>query len=125
MINKEKLRIISKTLRVNQWIKNLVIFTAIIFSGKLFELNLLLFSLYAFLNFCILSSTSYILNDIIDYQYDRRHPIKKNRPLASGKITIAQATFFVFILTLVSLILALFISIQFFFLALVFILVHF
>ncbi len=125
MINKEKLRIMAKTLRVNQWIKNLVVLTAIIFSGKLFEINVLLASLYAFFNFCLLSSTSYVLNDIIDYQYDRKHPVKKNRPLASGKITIAQATFFVFILTLLSLIIALFLSVQFFFLALVFILLHF
>ncbi len=125
MAYKDKLQIISKSLRVNQWIKNLVVLTAIVFSGKLFDINLLAMSLYAFLNFCILSSTSYILNDIIDYQYDIKHPVKKNRPLASGKITIAQATFFVFILTLVSLIFALFLSVQFFFLALVFILIHF
>ena len=125
MIHKENLRTIAKTLRVNQWIKNLVVMTAIVFSGKMFELPLLLTSLYAFFNFCILSSTSYVLNDIIDYQYDRKHPVKKNRPLASGKITIAQATFFVFILTLISLIMALNLSIQFFFLSLIFILIHF
>ena len=124
-MNREKLRHIAKTVRMNQWIKNLVIFTAIIFSGKLFEWNLVVSSFYAFLVFCLLSSTSYILNDIIDYPYDRKHPVKKNRPIASGKITRAEATFMVFILTLASLIISLFFSISFFLLAFIFILLHF
>jgi 4-hydroxybenzoate polyprenyltransferase len=114
-----------RALRVNQWIKNLVIFTAIIFSGKLFDLTLLTRVTYAFFLFCLLSSTSYVLNDIIDYPYDKKHPIKKLRPIASGKITMPEATFIVFILTLVSLIASLFFSLPFFFLSLVFILLHF
>ena len=112
-------------LRINQWIKNLVIFTAIIFSGKLFDLTLLTRVTYAFFLFCLLSSTSYVLNDIIDYPYDKKHPIKKLRSIASGKITMPEATFIVFILTLVSLIASLFFSLPFFFLSLVFILLHF
>jgi len=114
-----------RALRINQWIKNLVIFTAIIFSGKLFDLTLLTRVTYAFFLFCLLSSTSYVLNDIIDYPYDKKHPIKKLRPIASGKITMPEATFTVFILTLVSLIASLFFSLPFFFLSLVFILLHF
>jgi hypothetical protein len=73
----------------------------------------------------LLSSTSYVLNDIIDYQYDRKHPIKKFRPVASGEISIPQATFIVFVLCLLSLIISLFFPLAFFFLALVFILLHF
>lgn len=114
-----------KALRVNQWMKNFIVFTAIIFSGKLFELNLFLQALVAFFIFCLLSSTSYLLNDIIDYPYDVKHPIKKNRPIASGKIGIQHATFLVFILTIVSLLVSLFVSLPFFFLALLFILLHF
>lgn len=125
MKQKEALSVASQVLRVNQWIKNLVVFTAIIFSGNLFRWDYLSISIYAFFNFCLLSSASYILNDIIDYKYDRIHPIKKNRPLASGKITVAQATFFVFVLTLLSLLLALWVSVGFFLLALGFILLHF
>lgn len=125
MITKESLYLTARVLRVNQWIKNLVVLTAILFSGNLFQWNYLSVSLYAFINFCLLSSASYILNDIIDYKYDKNHPVKKNRPLAAGKITVAQATFFVFILTLVSLLIALGISIQFFLLALGFIILHF
>lgn len=124
-MKKEKIFILLRALRVNQWIKNLVIFTAIIFSGKLFDGNLLSKSLFAFFIFCLLSSTSYVLNDIIDYPYDKKHPLKKFRPIASGQINIQEATFIVFILTMVSLIISLFFSIPFFFLSLIFILLHF
>jgi len=114
-----------RALRVNQWLKNLVVFTAIIFSGKLFDWPVFLNTVYAFLIFCLLSSTSYVLNDIIDYPYDRKHAMKKNRPIASGEVSLQEATFIVFILTLVSLIVALFFSLPFFFLSLTFILLHF
>src|SRR3990172_1735992 len=124
-MNKERLIILLRTLRVNQWIKNLVVFTAIIFSGTLFVPEAFFRSLYAFFILCLLSSTSYVLNDVIDYPYDKKHPFKKFRPIASGKVTIPEATFIVFILTLVSLIAALFFSLSFFFLSLVFILLHF
>src|SRR3990167_9722751 len=116
-MKKERIIILLRTLRVNQWIKNLVVYTAIIFSGTLFIQDALLKSTYAFFVLCLLSSTSYVLNDIIDYPYDRKHPIKKHRPIASGKISIQEATFTVFVLTLISLIIALFFSIKFFFLA--------
>lgn len=82
-------------------------------------------TLLGFAIFCLLSSTSYILNDIIDYPYDRRHPFKKFRPIASGLLTIPDATFIVFILSLVSLIIALAFSISFFIIASVFLLLHF
>ncbi|MGB9883097.1 MAG: UbiA prenyltransferase family protein [Microgenomates group bacterium] len=117
--------ILLKALRVSQWIKNLVIFTAIIFTGQLFNQALFYKTFEAFFIFCLLSSTSYVLNDIIDYPYDKKHKIKRYRPIASGEISLPQATFIVFTLTLVSLILSLFISIQFFFLSLIFLLLHF
>lgn len=75
--------------------------------------------------FCILSSTSYILNDIIDFPLDRKHPAKKKRPIASGELSIPDATFAVFILSITSLVLALFVSIPFFVVAFVFLLLHF
>jgi decaprenyl-phosphate phosphoribosyltransferase len=120
-----KILVLLRALRVNQWIKNFVIFIAIVFSGKLFEVDLLLRSFYAFFVFCLLSSTSYLLNDIVDYPYDRKHPIKKNRPIAAGTITIPEASFLIFVLALVSLIIALLFSPQLFFLSLIFLLLHF
>lgn len=122
---KNKFFIYLKALRVSQWIKNLVVFTAIIFSGKLFDVDLLLQAFYAFLIFCLLSSTSYVLNDIIDYPYDKKHRIKRFRPIAAGLISLPEATFIVFVFTILALILALFFSIQFFALSLIFILLHF
>ncbi len=116
--------LIIKTLRVNQWIKNLVIFIAIIFSGQLFNLNLFLQSFFGFVILCLLSSASYLFNDIVDYNYDRKHPFKKYRPIASGRVTLPQASFFSFLLMLISLIMSLFLSIKFFILCLFFIIIH-
>ncbi len=114
-----------RQLRVNQWIKNLVVFTAILFSGELFNPHPLLRTLEAFGILCLLSSTSYVLNDIVDYPFDKKHPVKKFRPIASGRVSIQQATFLVFLLTIISLLWALLFSWQFLILALVFLLIHF
>ncbi|MFW5704150.1 MAG: UbiA prenyltransferase family protein [Patescibacteria group bacterium] len=114
-----------RALRVNQWIKNLIVFTAILFSGNLLVPDLFLNSLFAFVIFCLLSSTSYLLNDIIDYKYDKKHPIKRNRPIAAGKISLPQATFLVFVLTVVSLLISILFSISLFVIAFIFILLHF
>lgn len=120
-----KLSIYLKLLRINQWIKNIIIFTAIVFAGKLFDNYLFLRSLIAFFIFCLLSSTSYVLNDIVDYQYDKRHPQKKYRPIAAGIISLPQATFIVFVFTLISLIFSIFFSISLFLLSFLFLLLHF
>lgn len=114
-----------KALRVNQWIKNFVIFTSVIFAGELFNLFFLLKTTVAFLIFCVLSSASYLLNDIIDYNYDKKHPIKKYRPIAAGQISIPQATFLIFLLSLFGLVSSVFFSIMFFLIALIFLLLHF
>lgn len=121
----KKLKVIFKAARPNQWIKNLIIFTTIIFSGKLFELDLFLKTTIGFFIFCLLSSVSYILNDIIDYPFDKKHPFKKFRPVASGHLNIPNATFIVFILSLASLVISLIFSVSFFIIALIFLLLHF
>ena len=121
----EKLPYILISARPNQWVKNLIVYTSLLFSGELFNVPLLIQATIGFALFCVLSSTSYILNDIIDYPYDTKHPAKKKRPVASGKLSIPDATFIVFIMSLASLILALFFSIPFFLIALVFLLLHF
>lgn len=121
----KKALIYSRALRVNQWMKNLVVFTAILFTGQLFDLQLFLSAFFAFIVYCFLSSTSYVLNDIIDYQFDKKHPVKKKRPIAAGLISIPEATFLVFMLSFISLIISLFFSIPFFLLSLTFLLLHF
>jgi 4-hydroxybenzoate polyprenyltransferase len=62
------------TMRPKQWIKNLFIFTALVFAEKLFELQLLARTIIAFALFCIISSCVYLVNDLADMEKDRRHP---------------------------------------------------
>ncbi len=119
-----KLILYSKSLRVNQWLKNFVVFTSIVFSGQLFNPTVLIASVAAFFIFCLLSSTSYVFNDIVDYQSDRKHPVKRFRPIASGKISIQEATFVAFILAVASLVFSLMFSVQFFLLAVLFAALH-
>ncbi len=111
---------LARIVRLNQWTKNLVVFVAIIFSGKLFDAELFLRALFAFGIFCLLSSTSYIINDIIDAPADRRHPVKKNRPIASGAIAAYQATLISILLGGSALLLAVVFDLPFFLLAVAF-----
>lgn len=77
-------------LRPKQWTKNLVVFAAPLFGFSL-EMQSLLGCLLAFALFCCASSGFYLLNDIADVESDRRHPIKCQRPIAAGKVSIPVA----------------------------------
>ncbi len=111
---------LARIIRLNQWTKNLVVFVAIIFSGKLFDTELFARSLFAFAIFCLLSSTSYIINDIVDAPADRRHPVKKHRPIASGAIAGYQATLLAILLGGTALTLAVVFDLRFFLLVVTF-----
>ena len=76
-----------RLLRVEQWYKNSVIFIALLFSGNLFSGRLVLLALVAFVSLSFVSSANYIINDLKDISKDRKHPLKKQRPLASNKIS--------------------------------------
>lgn len=80
-----------KSARPRQWLKNFAVFTTILFTGQLFNGDLLWRSLQAFIVFCLLSSSNYILNDILDAPKDKKHPFKRFRPVAAGIITKPQA----------------------------------
>lgn len=90
-------------MRPKQWYKNIVIFVALLFSHNLFNKTALLDSLYAFIIFCVLSGSVYIINDLIDRKKDSLHPIKKNRPIASGKLKYSHAMIFVIFFLSISL----------------------
>jgi 4-hydroxybenzoate polyprenyltransferase len=79
-------RAVVSSLRPHQWTKNLVVFAALAFSKHLFELGPLARTTFAFALFCGLSGAVYLLNDLADLERDRRHPIKRLRPLASGAL---------------------------------------
>ena len=82
-----------KTVRPRQWVKNFALFAALIFSGLLFQEGAFYRVFQAFLVFTILSSVTYILNDLVDVEVDRKHPYKRSRPIASGELPIPVAIF--------------------------------
>lgn len=73
------------------WIKNLAIFAPLIFTGTLFTKGYFEKAFLAFIAFCFATSATYVFNDILDREKDKLHPIKKNRPIASGKINVSVA----------------------------------
>lgn len=83
-------RNVLKTIRVWQWVKNLVVFTMPIGLGTL-DLSILFKVLISFFGISLISSANYVVNDIIDIDIDKSHPIKQNRPIANGSITLKSA----------------------------------
>ena len=79
------------SLRPEQWTKNLIVFAGLIFGLGLFDRRAVLRSLLAFAVFCVLSGVVYVVNDIMDREADRRHPLKARRPIASGALSPALA----------------------------------
>lgn len=116
---------IIKSARPRQWLKNVSLFTCLIFSGWLFIPEKFWTTVWATLIFSLTSSAVYIFNDIIDAPTDRLHPLKKNRPIASGVLPLPVALFTGLTLLIVSLSLAVKISFFFFFLNLLYIILHF
>ena len=84
---------IFKSIRPRQTLKNLSLLAPLVFSGNLFVSEKFLLSIYALFIFCVLTSSCYLINDIIDLPRDRLHPIKKRRPIASGKLPLPIALF--------------------------------
>jgi len=90
-------------MRINNWIKNLIIFSSIFFAGEISNILLLRDSLITFISFSFITSSVYILNDFMDREQDRAHSSKKNRPLAAGKISVAHASVTAAVLVVVGL----------------------
>ena len=101
---------IIKALRPSHWVKNLSLFAALLFSQNLFEPVLFNRVVWAFIAFCLAASATYVFNDILDVKRDRLHPIKKDRPLASGKLSVPFAIVMVVILTITALVVARYLS---------------
>jgi 4-hydroxybenzoate polyprenyltransferase len=107
------LQALLKTMRLRQWTKNIFVFAALVFDGKLFHLPDFLRTLAGFGLFCLISSAVYIFNDLLDVEADRRHPVKKNRPIASGRLPVTAAITAGSILSLLSIVLGFLLAWQF------------
>lgn len=113
-----------RAMRPIHWTKNLALFAAIFFSGGIINENLVSQVFGAFVAFSIATSATYIFNDIFDAKFDRLHPFKKFRPIASGKLPVPLALFFAAFLSLFSIYVASFYNPLFFFSVIVYLILQ-
>jgi 4-hydroxybenzoate polyprenyltransferase len=97
------LRALLKAMRPRQWSKNVFIFAGIFFDGRILDPQRLIKSVAAFAIFCLISSAVYLVNDLADINKDRQHPVKCNRPLASGELKPLVAQLAALLIALVAL----------------------
>jgi len=92
-----------RLMRPRQWTKNLLLFAALVFANELFDAESVVLACLGFAAFCLASSSTYIVNDLLDVERDRRHPVKRNRPIAAGDVTSGKAVALACVLTAASL----------------------
>ena len=107
--------------RPTQWLKNGILLAPLVFAGVMTETDRVLTALVATGLFCLLSSAIYVFNDLIDCEKDRQHPIKKSRPIASGKVSKPVAATMMILLIVLGLVLAWPINREFFFVSIAFV----
>lgn len=108
------MRPLLKTMRPRQWIKNLMVYAALVFDGTLENLGPRLLNVtLAFILLCLMSSSVYLMNDLADIESDRQHPTKRKRPLASGQLSPLTARIAMLVLSLGSLAAGFWLSIPF------------
>lgn len=86
-----KLKAIFKVIRCRQWIKNTFVLLPIFFGGSLLDTNDIIAGIITFFAFCFAASSIYCLNDLVDVEADRKHPVKCHRPIASGEVSKTEA----------------------------------
>lgn len=92
-----------QTIRPHQWVKNVFVLAPVVFAKEVFAPTILLSAASAFLVFCLLAGAVYTMNDILDRDADRAHPLKRSRPIASGRVPLGWAYALAATLILVSL----------------------
>ena len=85
------LRAAIKTGRPTEWIKNILVFAGLLFSGEFTNLHAILEATLTFVAFCLISSAGYFVNDLVDVELDRKHPKKRFRPLPAGELSETAA----------------------------------
>ncbi len=88
-----------RLMRPRQWSKNLLVFAALVFADRLLSMDSVQLALMGFASFCLASSSTYIVNDLLDVERDRLHPTKRLRPIASGEVTTSTAIAMTVVLT--------------------------
>jgi 4-hydroxybenzoate polyprenyltransferase len=92
-----------RTIRPHQWMKNLFVLAPVVFAKNLTHPSIILSAVGAFGVFCLLAGAVYTLNDIVDAPADRVHPVKRHRPIASGRVPIGVAKAMTVVLVVVAL----------------------
>lgn len=92
-----------RTIRPHQWVKNVFVLAPVVFAKSIFDRDLLLHSAAAFLIFCLLAGAVYTINDLADVEQDRLHPVKRFRPIASGRVSERASRIFAGLLVTISL----------------------
>lgn len=113
-----------KAMRPRQWTKNVFLLAALVFDRQLFQLDALVNTIQAFIIFCLLSSSVYLFNDVMDIEADKNHPVKRNRPIASGKLPLGVAIIASAVLFLVSIFWSYFLSTGFLVIAAIYIVLN-
>jgi 4-hydroxybenzoate polyprenyltransferase len=85
------LKNVLRTMRPKQWPKNAFLFAALVFDRQLLSTVPLLRTIAGFILLCLASGLVYTINDLVDIPYDRQHPVKRNRPIASGMLPVGSA----------------------------------
>ena len=99
-----------KTMRPKQWVKNIIVFAALVFDAKLLTWYYAWRATAGFVLFILISGVVYIINDLVDIEKDRQHPKKRTRPLASGQLSPRLAISVIFGMTVIALVAALWLS---------------
>ena len=107
------LKALLEAMRPKQWAKNMFLFAGLIFGEKLFHPSLLVRNVLAFVLFCLISSSVYLINDLTDIEKDRQHPTKRLRPLPSGRLQPRVAAIAAGLFPLISIPLAFLLDLQF------------
>lgn len=98
--------LVLREMRVHQWTKNLLVYSALLFGGQIFNYKKFWQVFCIFVSFCLVSSGIYFLNDIFDIENDKADPIKHNRPIASGELSVSKGLFCSSLLTIIGIVIS-------------------
>ena len=97
------LRAVLTAMRPQEWVKNLLVYAGLLFSGQFDEISAILAATVTFVAFCMVASAGYLVNDVQDIEEDRQHPKKRFRPIAAGELGVRTAITLAVVLAVVGL----------------------